>query len=323
MPTISIILPVCNGARYLEQALDSLRLQRGGLDDVEIIATDDNSTDASPAILAAATAALPLRVIPGANRGNWVASTNLALACASGDFVCFLHQDDRFLPDKIATLLAAAKAQPDAHVFAHASAFIDSTGRRVGTWKFPAPTRRLSPAAWLPPLLVQNNLAVPAVMFRRALRDSVGQLDESLRYTADWDFWLKLAKHHDLVHLPACLAEYRLHREAQTVGFAEKQTEYAENLRRVLARHLGALDTLDLREAAAFRAMANLGVTINLWLASRITARPLPLGTLVGAFCRAGVCNALRYLRLSRIGSRTLARLRARIHVPLPPQDHP
>jgi glycosyltransferase involved in cell wall biosynthesis len=316
MPTISVILPVYNGARHLEQALGSIREQRIGLDALEVIATDDGSTDASPAILAAAAASLPLTVIPGARQNNWVASTNLALARATGDFICFLHQDDRFLPDKLRALLDAAQRQPGVGVFAHPARFIDGAGRAIGTWSPPAPARRLCPAEWFPPLLVQNNLAVPGVMFRRTLLDAVGNLDESLRYTADWDFWLRLAARHDLVLLPEPLAEYRIHREAQTVGFAEKQTEYADNLRIVLDRHVATLDALPgigCREADGFRAMAALGVTTNLWLASRFTTKPQPVTTLLHAVRTAGIRNSLRYLRLSRIIPRALARLRANI----------
>ena len=47
MPSISIILPVYNGAKYLGDALSSIRAQRIDLGAVEIIATDDGSTDGS------------------------------------------------------------------------------------------------------------------------------------------------------------------------------------------------------------------------------------------------------------------------------------
>lgn len=320
MPAISIILPVYNGARYLEQALDSIRRQRCDLDDIEIIATDDNSSDNSPAILADAAATLPLTVIPGANKGNWVASTNLAMTCGKGEYICFLHQDDRFRPDKIGKLIAAAQLHSDADVFAHSVAFINHAGRRIGNWTFPAPARRLRPAEWLPPLLVQNNLAVPGVMFRRALLDTVEPLDESLRYTADWDFWLRLAACYDLVHLPGCLAEYRIHGEAQTVDFAGKQTEYTENLHIVLNRYLGTLNALDLCETSSFGAMAKLGIATNLWLASRLSGQPQPVKTIIREFRDAGFRNSLRYIHLSRVIPRTLARLRARIWQPPPPQ---
>ena len=339
-PMISVVMPVFNGAKYLRHALGSISSQGPCSGELEIIVAEDGSSDESPGILREASASLPLTVIEGAHQGNWVASTNRALQKASGDYVCFLHQDDAFMPTRLETLMGVAAAFPDADVFAHPVRFIDGDGRSCGTWTFPSrrlrhravdwfsqPTtiehnkmpvdRRFPPSGWFPQLLVQNNLAVPGIMFRRTLLDSVGFLDESLRYTADWDFWLRIAARHDLVLLPDRLAEYRIHREAQTVSFAEKQTEYAANLQIVLERHTATLDALpgiSRREAEGFRAMAALGVATNLWLASRITDKPQSMTTLAKALWTVGVRNALRYLRLSRVVPRVLARLRANVN---------
>lgn len=338
-PTISVIMPVFNGAKYLRHALDSIANQTHHSRRLEIIVAEDGSTDNSPGMLLDASASLPITVIEGARKGNWVASTNRAIQKASGAFVCFLHQDDAFMPTRLQSLMDAAAAFPDADVFAHPVRFIDGEGKSCGTWTFPAKRlrqravdgvshppplahsrrpadRRLPPSGWFPPLLVQNNLSVPGVMFRRSLLDAVGPLDDTLRYTADWDFWLRLATKHDLVLLPEPLAAYRIHREAQTVGFAEKQTEYAENLRIVLDRHAATLDALPgigRREARDLRAMAALGIATNCWLASRMTAKPQSVATLVRALWTAGGWNALRYVRLSRIVPRVRARLRASV----------
>ena len=49
-PTVSIILPVRNGARFLASSLESVRMQTWA--DWELIAVDDGTTDATPSILA-------------------------------------------------------------------------------------------------------------------------------------------------------------------------------------------------------------------------------------------------------------------------------
>lgn len=327
MLSISVILPVYNGAKYLKNALDSVSSQGIDLSTIEIIATDDDSTDGSREILAAASASLPITVISGACKGNWVASTNLALARAKGEFISFLHQDDRYLPNKLKALLAAAKQHPDANIFAHPVDFINSEGRAIGTWRFPAktsgwrlrtpPIQSLQAAEWFRPLLVQNNLAVPGVMFRRSLLNDVGPLDETLRYTADWDFWLRLASQQKLVLLRETLAEYRIHQEAQTVNFAEKQTEYGENLQTVVNRHIDKIDIFPdttHHKAKTYRSLAYLGNATNLWLASHVSTNPQSFTTLIGAIWKAGLWNAVHYPRLSQIRSRVLARLKARVN---------
>src|SRR5262245_45436329 len=76
-PRVSIVLPVRDGARYLAQAIESVRAQ--SLCDWELVAVDDGSTDETPAILARFAAEdprirvvrnAPARRLPGAlNRG--------------------------------------------------------------------------------------------------------------------------------------------------------------------------------------------------------------------------------------------------------------
>jgi len=337
MPKISVVMPVFNGAKYLRHALGSLSGQVPHPGELEIIVADDGSSDGSLEILREASQSLPITLIDGAHQGNWVASTNRALQKVSGDYVCFLHQDDRFMPSRLKTLADVAMAYPDVAVIAHPVRFIDGNGNPHGRWTFPAkrlrhrpidwftePTttehnkmsvdRRLPPSDWFPQLLVQNNLSVPGVLFKRSVLETDGYLDESLRYTADWDFWLRLAARHDLVLVPECLSEYRIHAEAQTVAFAEKQKEYESNLRIVVERHQKTLETLVPSEAAIFRKLAALGIETNIWLAARMTGGRPTLATLFRSARRAGLMNSMRYLRLSRIIPRAAARMTTKLY---------
>jgi hypothetical protein len=52
----------------------------------------------------------------------------------------------------------------------------------------------------------------------------------------------------------------------------------------------------------------------NISLASRITDKPQPVSSLLRAFRTAGLRRGLDYLHLSRVGSRVLSRLKAKIH---------
>ena len=51
-------------------------------------------------------------------------------------------------------------------------------------------------------LLVQNFISMPAPLFSREAALRVGGLDEDLWYTADWDFWLKLAATGKTIYVP-------------------------------------------------------------------------------------------------------------------------
>jgi len=53
-PTVSVVLPVLNGAPFLAAAMESILAQ--SVDDLELIVIDDGSNDASPEIAAACAA---------------------------------------------------------------------------------------------------------------------------------------------------------------------------------------------------------------------------------------------------------------------------
>ncbi len=66
-------------------------------------------------------------------------------------------------------------------------------------------------------LIVQNFIACPAPGFPTALAKRMGGMDDRLWYTADWDFWLKLAASGPLVYSGEPLAAFRIHPQSQTV----------------------------------------------------------------------------------------------------------
>jgi len=92
MPKISIIVPVYNVERYLEQCLDSIITQT--LWEIEIICVDDGSTDSSSQILDDyAQQDARIKVIHKKNTG-YGNSMNIGLDMASGEFIGIVESDD-------------------------------------------------------------------------------------------------------------------------------------------------------------------------------------------------------------------------------------
>ena len=81
-PLFSVILPVYNGARYLREAVESVRAQTCA--DWELLAIDDGSTDASPDLLSE-LAAMDARIrIEQRANGGVAATRNCGLSRARG-----------------------------------------------------------------------------------------------------------------------------------------------------------------------------------------------------------------------------------------------
>lgn len=91
-PTLSLVMPVYNVAEFLPRCLDSLAAQTRPAD--EIIAVDDGSTDACPAILAEYAQRLPsLRTVRQEN-GGLSAARNTGIEHARGKWLAFVDSDD-------------------------------------------------------------------------------------------------------------------------------------------------------------------------------------------------------------------------------------
>ena len=92
---ISVVIPCYNGARFLEQALASVREQTRPVD--EVIVVDDGSTDDSADIARRAGVtclSLEENMGPGASR-------NRGIALCRGEIVAFLDCDDYWMPEHI------------------------------------------------------------------------------------------------------------------------------------------------------------------------------------------------------------------------------
>lgn len=315
-PFFSVLMPVCNGAAFLPDALASLRDQETVEGDWEAIATDDGSGDGSRDMLAAAAREMPIRVVDGARCGNWVASTNKALALARGEWVVFLHQDDAFAPSRLRRLKEAAEQFPGCGFLANDTRFFGSNGRDLGRWRAPLAEGYSTPGQCFPPIFVQDNFAVPGVAVRRDLLVETGGLDEGLPYTADWDAWLRFSGMTGVVRVAEDLSFFRVHGNSQTVvSFAARRDAMRANLETAFNRHLPTLHSLlPPREAARWERLARLGLAADLFLAAAGMGGPLPVRRLLKAAFRAGPHRWGTFLRLHGTVQRVLPRLRARIN---------
>ena len=107
-PLVSIVIPVYNSEKYLQQCLDSVANQTWK--NLEIVCVNDGSKDDSLSILTAYAAIdNRIRVFTKENEGKGAASArNMGLANAVGDYIQFLDSDDFFEPDMVESLVRKA-----------------------------------------------------------------------------------------------------------------------------------------------------------------------------------------------------------------------
>jgi glycosyltransferase involved in cell wall biosynthesis len=179
-PKTSVIMPVRNGVRFVEAAIDSALLQLGP--DDEIVVVDDASTDSTLSVLARMQDPR-IRVLNGAGRGV-SSARNIGLAAAAGEFIAFLDHDDLWPPGRHAVLLQALLTD----------ASIDFA---IGRLRL----RMEHDAIMLPQLADVEGPAAPNIslctaLFRRRIIDTVGGFDENMRFCEDTDYYLRLKEHN-------------------------------------------------------------------------------------------------------------------------------
>jgi glycosyltransferase involved in cell wall biosynthesis len=191
-PLISIVTPSFNQARYLEANLLSVRRQ--AYPAIEHIVIDGGSTDGSVAILERYRPHLT-HIVSEADRGQSHA-INKGMALAKGEILAWLNSDDMLAPGALAAV-AMGFAQSNADLVAGICC-IHRDGMLI--------ERHLTGCAD-GPLLLDELLDLdgawhagkffyqPEVFFSRALwQRAGGRVDETLRYSMDWELWLRFAE---------------------------------------------------------------------------------------------------------------------------------
>ncbi len=183
-PGVSIVLPVHNGARWLEDVLAAVLAARcpGPL---EIVAIDDGSTDGSREILARHAAAGDLKLLDGARRGA-AAALNAGIRAARYPLIAQIDQDVVIAHDWIERLTAALG---DPSVAAAQGHYVPAPGARLWSRVMGLDLRQrytqLGP--WTDHVCTGNSI------YRRSALVQVGLFDETLGYGYDNDMSYRLS----------------------------------------------------------------------------------------------------------------------------------
>jgi len=219
-PTVSIITPTRNHARYLAAAMESVVSQAGSFH-LDYIIKDGGSDDGSaPKIRELAErvnggrydvkcGSIRVRWSSGPDGGQAVA-INQGLAMATGDVVAWLNSDDRYEPGAIKAALDVLGAHPSVGFVYGDCRYVTPEGQTVSTRSGP---ERFE---WRRFVTGTQGLAQPTVFVRRRVAAEAGPLDARLFYTLDADWFLRIAQKTAGTYIPRVLASALLHDRAKT-----------------------------------------------------------------------------------------------------------
>lgn len=228
-PTVSIIVPNYNYARYLDTRMESILNQT--FQDFEIIILDDCSTDNSVKIIEKYrnNPKISHIEINKENSGSPFRQWKKGIEYASGKYIWIAEADDSALPDFLEKTIEALEATPSAAVAFTGSETIDETGKPYGRdidkWYKKSPQK--TNGGWKAfdgKEYVVHNLYwhcyvynASMTVFRKEFY-SPDLLDESIkmRNAGDWLFWIKLTAKGDIIEIYEKLNLFRLHKKSAT-----------------------------------------------------------------------------------------------------------
>jgi glycosyltransferase involved in cell wall biosynthesis len=240
MPTVSVIIPNYNHARYLRKRMDSVLGQT--YQDFEVILLDDSSTDESRTIIAEYHKDPRVRVgFNEKNSGSTFKQWNKGVGLAQGKYVWIAESDDyadermlerlmgMILRDVMVTFAycrshrVTVENQPDGF----ADSYLDLIDPQHWREDFCVDGRDECRNYFVLTNPVPN---ASAVLFRKAVYERVGGADESMLTCGDWKLWAALALEGRVAYSREPLNYFRFHDKSVRSQCEEVGLDTAENL---------------------------------------------------------------------------------------------
>jgi glycosyltransferase involved in cell wall biosynthesis len=213
-PKVSVVMPVHNARRFIDQAIRSILSQTFA--DFEFVILNDGSTDGSGEI--ARTWARQddrIRVFENQDRLGHSATSNLAVSLARSKYVARMDADDISHPERLDSQWQTLSRSADIVLVGTLADGIDAEGNQVrprDRWRI---IRRSSFAPF----------AHGSIIFRKEVFDAVSGYRGSATRVGDQDLYHRMARKGRMVTLPEVLYHYRYHLENSTLQSVPTSSE--------------------------------------------------------------------------------------------------
>lgn len=228
LPRVSIVTPSFNQAAFLEQTIRSV-LNQDYAGEIEYIVMDGGSTDGSVELieryedeLASWTCERDEGQANAINRG---------FARASGTIFAWVNSDDLLAPSAVMLAVdALSRRGNEVGVVYGDRLHIDARGNVIGINRMPAYYVDM----------FRRNFTLPqeTVFFRREVFEAAGKLDETLKFSLDFDLWVRMSARAGIHHIPAFLGSFREHETSKSVNadryLGEHELVYRKHFGRAL-----------------------------------------------------------------------------------------
>lgn len=219
-PSIAIVTPSFNQARFLPATIDSVLDQ--DYPNLFYHVQDAGSNDGSLDILNSYGGKISWR---SRQDGGQAEAINLGFEGADSDIMAYLNSDDVLLPGTLAVVADFFSKRPDVDIVYGHRIFIDSDGAEIGRAVLPAHSEKT--------LLYAGYIPQETMFWRRRVWNKIGPMDPRLQYALDWEFMLRAqAAGFKFERIRRFLACFRVHDRQKTTAIYDVGRKEMGELRR-------------------------------------------------------------------------------------------
>jgi glycosyltransferase involved in cell wall biosynthesis len=213
--SVAVVIPLYNGARWIEQAIRSVLSQTLSPD--ELIIVDDGSTDGGPAIVTRLAEGNPLVRLLRKENGGQSSARNFGVRHSNSNLIALLDQDDIWYRHHLEQLIKPFRRRrgiPLGWVSSDVDE-VDETGGLVNR-RLLRKLGRNQPKTSLAQCLEENMFVLPtACLISREAFEKADGFDERLSGYEDDDFFLRLFRAgYDNIFIDEPLSQWRIHRSS-------------------------------------------------------------------------------------------------------------
>jgi len=212
-PSITVLMPVYNGEKYLREAINSMLSQT--FTDFEFLIINDGSNDKTEEIILSYSDTR-IRYVNNEVNVKLIATLNKGIALANGKYIARMDADDISLPARLQTQFDFMELHKDT---ALCGSWYQLFGGENNVVKYICSHNEIRMK-----MLYQSHFCHPTVIFRKSMIDTFAEkFDPLFIHAEDYDFFVRIAEKFSVANVSEVLLTYRVHE--QSVSLQNKKTQ--------------------------------------------------------------------------------------------------
>lgn len=224
-PLVSIIMPAFNAEKTIAESIKSVLNQT--YDNWELLVVNDGSKDDTSSIVK--TIEDDRIVMLEQLNGGVANARNNGIKNAKGKYIAFLDSDDLWIEEKLEKQIDKLLNSNYPMVYSKTLCFdcdpIKTSDCMVHvSLDFENKEK----------ILIYDFIAILTVVVEKRVIDEIGNFDETLRGTEDWDMWIRILQKYDIAYIDDFLAKYRV----SSTGLSGNLYQHYIEEEKVLDKHI-------------------------------------------------------------------------------------